>query len=130
MRARFTTVLRAAANARGTGAAPGGAAVRVTSARAAAAAPALRPAALHTSAAAHAGKIVQFNLPDIGEGIAEVEILAWHVKEGDTVVQFDKLMEVQVRGPPCHGRTRARTRRRRAAWKQASHHAAAPLACG
>ncbi len=41
------------------------------------------------------GKVIPFNLPDIGEGIAEVEVLKWHVKEGDTVAQFDKLLEVQ-----------------------------------
>ncbi len=42
-----------------------------------------------------AGKVVPFNLPDIGEGIAEVEILQWHVAEGQHISQFDKLLEVQ-----------------------------------
>lgn len=41
------------------------------------------------------GKVIAFNLPDIGEGIAEVEVLAWHVKEGQKISQFDKLLEVQ-----------------------------------
>ena len=36
-----------------------------------------------------------FNLSDIGEGIAEVEVMQWFVKPGDTVEQFDKLCEVQ-----------------------------------
>jgi 2-oxoisovalerate dehydrogenase E2 component (dihydrolipoyl transacylase) len=40
-------------------------------------------------------KIVPFNLPDIGEGIAEVEVLSWHVKIGDTVSQFQKIVDVQ-----------------------------------
>ncbi len=39
--------------------------------------------------------IVQFKLADIGEGIAECEILKWHVKEGDTIHQFEKVCEVQ-----------------------------------
>ncbi len=39
--------------------------------------------------------IVPFKLSDIGEGIAEVEVLKWHVKVGDRVSQFDKLLEVQ-----------------------------------
>merc|ERR1719231_2212072 len=36
-----------------------------------------------------------FNLADIGEGIAEVEVMQWFVKAGDKVEQFDKLCEVQ-----------------------------------
>jgi len=36
-----------------------------------------------------------FLLSDIGEGIAEVEVLQWFVKAGDNVDQFDKLCEVQ-----------------------------------
>jgi len=40
-------------------------------------------------------RIVPFKLADIGEGIAEVEVLQWFVKPGDTVRQFDKICEVQ-----------------------------------
>ena len=36
-----------------------------------------------------------FLLADIGEGIAEVELLKWYVKEGDAIRQFDPLCEVQ-----------------------------------
>ncbi|EGT43017.1 hypothetical protein CAEBREN_25669 [Caenorhabditis brenneri] len=39
--------------------------------------------------------IVQFKLSDIGEGIAEVQVKEWYVKEGDTISQFDKVCEVQ-----------------------------------
>jgi 2-oxoisovalerate dehydrogenase E2 component (dihydrolipoyl transacylase) len=40
-------------------------------------------------------KIVSFPLADIGEGIAEVEVLEWYVKEGDEVEEFAKLCQVQ-----------------------------------
>ncbi|XP_072276098.1 lipoamide acyltransferase component of branched-chain alpha-keto acid dehydrogenase complex, mitochondrial [Pyxicephalus adspersus] len=41
------------------------------------------------------GQIVQFKLSDIGEGITEVTVKDWYVKEGDTVSQFDSICEVQ-----------------------------------
>ncbi|KAK5584412.1 hypothetical protein RB653_006023 [Dictyostelium firmibasis] len=38
---------------------------------------------------------IKFNLADVGEGIAECEVLIWYVKEGDQIKEFDKLCEVQ-----------------------------------
>ena len=35
-------------------------------------------------------------VPDIGEGIAEVELVAWHVKPGDTVVEDQTLADVMT----------------------------------
>jgi 2-oxoisovalerate dehydrogenase E2 component (dihydrolipoyl transacylase) len=35
-------------------------------------------------------------IPDIGEGIAEVELVAWHVKPGDTVVEDQALADVMT----------------------------------
>lgn len=40
-------------------------------------------------------KVVPFLLADIGEGIAEVELLQWFVQKGDNVHQFDRICEVQ-----------------------------------
>jgi 2-oxoisovalerate dehydrogenase E2 component (dihydrolipoyl transacylase) len=37
-----------------------------------------------------------FNLPDIGEGIAEAEIVAWHVKVGDMVEEDDRLADMMT----------------------------------
>jgi 2-oxoisovalerate dehydrogenase E2 component (dihydrolipoyl transacylase) len=38
----------------------------------------------------------QFKLPDIGEGIAEAEIVAWHVKVGDTVAEDQQLADMMT----------------------------------
>ncbi|XP_028258972.1 lipoamide acyltransferase component of branched-chain alpha-keto acid dehydrogenase complex, mitochondrial [Parambassis ranga] len=50
--------------------------------------------ALHCAAVCQ-GPIVQFKLSDIGEGIMEVTVKEWYVKEGDKVSQFDSICEVQ-----------------------------------
>ena len=39
--------------------------------------------------------MIDFNLADIGEGIAECEVLRWFVAPGDLIAQFDKVCEVQ-----------------------------------
>ncbi|EFA77604.1 dihydrolipoyl transacylase [Heterostelium album PN500] len=38
---------------------------------------------------------IQFKLADIGEGIAECEIINWHFKVGDSIKEFDHLCDVQ-----------------------------------
>lgn len=39
---------------------------------------------------------VEFHLPDIGEGIAEAEIVRWHVAVGDRVVEDQTVAEVET----------------------------------
>ena len=40
--------------------------------------------------------VYSFKLPDIGEGIAEAEIVAWHVKVGDTVAEDQSLADMMT----------------------------------
>ena len=40
--------------------------------------------------------VYQFKLPDIGEGIAEAEIVAWHVKIGDRVEEDQQLADMMT----------------------------------
>ncbi len=37
-----------------------------------------------------------FKLPDVGEGIAEAEVVGWHVEVGDTVAEDDPLVDVMT----------------------------------
>lgn len=52
-------------------------------------------AVTHFHTSSQLDKLVSFNLSDIGEGIREVTVKEWFVKEGDVVEQFDNLCEVQ-----------------------------------
>ena len=38
----------------------------------------------------------EFKLPDIGEGIAEAEIVAWHVKVGDTISEDQQIADMMT----------------------------------
>ena len=38
----------------------------------------------------------EFKLPDIGEGVAEGEVVAWHVKAGDVVIEDQPMVEVMT----------------------------------
>ncbi|XP_044746387.1 lipoamide acyltransferase component of branched-chain alpha-keto acid dehydrogenase complex, mitochondrial [Coccinella septempunctata] len=49
---------------------------------------------IHSSARV-LGNIIPFTLSDIGEGITEVAVKEWFIKEGDKVAQFDNICEVQ-----------------------------------
>ena len=37
-----------------------------------------------------------FNMPDIGEGIAEAEIVAWHVKPGDRIEEDQEFVDMMT----------------------------------
>ncbi|HWW24611.1 MAG TPA: biotin/lipoyl-containing protein, partial [Caulobacter sp.] len=37
-----------------------------------------------------------FKLPDVGEGIAEAEVVAWHVKPGDRIEEDQPLVDVMT----------------------------------
>ncbi|MFV0558529.1 MAG: dihydrolipoyllysine-residue acetyltransferase [Enterococcus sp.] len=50
-----------------------------------------QPAAIPTET----GGYFQFKLPDIGEGIAEGEVVKWFVKPGDTINEHDAIVEIQ-----------------------------------
>lgn len=60
-----------------------------------ASAPAAAPAAALAPAAPAASSTFQFKLPDIGEGIAEGEIVKIDIKVGDKIAEDDILFEVQ-----------------------------------
>ncbi|EGP4755846.1 dihydrolipoyllysine-residue acetyltransferase [Enterococcus lactis] len=57
--------------------------------------PAAEPTVDTGSAGSSSEGVFQFKLPDIGEGIAEGEIVKWFVKPGDTINEDDTLLEVQ-----------------------------------
>src|SRR5919109_4173261 len=40
--------------------------------------------------------VYQFKLPDIGEGIAEAEIVAWHVKVGDRIEEDQQIADMMT----------------------------------
>ena len=40
--------------------------------------------------------VYQFKLPDIGEGIAEAEIVAWHVKVGDEIAEDQQIADLMT----------------------------------
>jgi len=55
----------------------------------------LRSLSTSSISTAKPAKEVDFLLADIGEGIAECELLKWMVKSGDRISQFDPVCEVQ-----------------------------------
>jgi pyruvate dehydrogenase E2 component (dihydrolipoyllysine-residue acetyltransferase) len=78
-----------------------GAASAPAAAAPAAAAPAPTPAAspapaAQPAAAAATGAVIDFRLPDIGEGVAEGEIVRWIVEAGAQVAEHESIVEVMT----------------------------------
>ena len=40
--------------------------------------------------------IYEFKLPDIGEGVVEGEVIAWHIEEGASVKEDDPIVDVMT----------------------------------
>jgi len=82
----------------GAGAGAGDASAPAASAPAAAApTPAAAPApAAQPAAAAATGAVIDFRLPDIGEGVAEGEIVRWIVEAGAQVAEHESVVEVMT----------------------------------
>jgi pyruvate dehydrogenase E2 component (dihydrolipoyllysine-residue acetyltransferase) len=59
-------------------------------------APATERKAAPQAAAAGGGRTLEFKLPDIGEGVAEGEIVKWLVAEGDAVAEHQSVVEVMT----------------------------------
>lgn len=53
------------------------------------------PAENQAPAQEQGGSFYQFTLPDVGEGMAEGEIVSWLVAEGDEISEEDSLVEIQ-----------------------------------
>src|SRR5438132_8090586 len=41
-------------------------------------------------------ELKEFRLPDVGEGLTEADIVAWHVKPGDTVEVNQVIVEIET----------------------------------
>ncbi len=79
----------------GSSAAPAPAAAAAPAAPAAPA-PATAPTAPTAQPAASGGKVIDFKLPDIGEGVAEGEIVQWLVEVGAQVDEHQSVVEVMT----------------------------------
>ena len=41
-------------------------------------------------------EVKEFKLPDVGEGLTEADIVAWHVKPGDSVSINQVIVEIET----------------------------------